>query len=222
MRHPRLALVAAVALAALGCASSRSGAQQPPVTTARDSLLASSDTAAASTQIPAGFGSLRQDDVAIKLQIGGKQVKILPLDEGVIRTLSPDSYRALRNLEDSKLPQITELARRNGVTGYSLWYVQYYGLEPEARFSPRDLTIGSGGREYRPVDILPLSAGFGQERLRQREVQQAIYLFDNTVDVGQPLTFTVEGTPNSSWLDTLRRVDRERALIRSRASKSGA
>ncbi len=221
MRHPRLALLALAVPAVLGCAGGRASAQQPPASASPDSTLAAADTASGTAaSVPAGFGSLRQDDIAFKFQIGGKQVKILPLDEGVIRTLSPDSYRALRNLQESKMAQVNEFARRNGAPGYSLWYVQFHGIEPDARFSPREITITSGGREYRPIEVLPLSPGFGQERLRQRETQHAVYLFENTVNVDQPLVVTVEGQPSMTWTETLRRIERERALIRSRSSRT--
>ncbi|MHB1312564.1 MAG: hypothetical protein ACYC3L_11170, partial [Gemmatimonadaceae bacterium] len=40
------------------------------------------------SSLPAGFGTLRQDDIAVKLQVNALQVKVLPLDETVIRTLS--------------------------------------------------------------------------------------------------------------------------------------
>ena len=51
--------------------------------------------------VPAGFGSLRQDDIAIRLEPQGLIVRAIPLDESVIRLLTPDSYRALRDLEES-------------------------------------------------------------------------------------------------------------------------
>ena len=49
--------------------------------------------------IPAGFGTLRQDDIALKVSpASGLQVRAIPLDERIIRLLSPDSYRSLREL----------------------------------------------------------------------------------------------------------------------------
>ena len=54
----------------------------------------------------------------------------------------------------------------------------------------------------------------------QREAQHAVYLFDQSVNVAQPLTVTVENTPSYSWGETLRRIERERSLIRSRVTKS--
>lgn len=220
VRLPRVAALALVIPVLAGCGgASRASAQQPPAATASgDSAVLAVESA---SLVPAGYGTLRQDDIAFRVQIGGKQVRVIPLDESVIRTLSPDSYRALRGLEESRRAQVTDIARRNGVRGFSLWYVQYYGLEPDARFAPRDIAITNMGREFRPVEILPLSSGWGLERLQQRETQTALYLFDQELDVNQPSTsVTVEGQQTSGWTDVLRRIERERSLIRSRASKS--
>lgn len=217
MSIARVISFAVVVGAAAGCG----GGQTAPRTSDSpvDSVVPVRGDTLSGTLIPAGFGTLRQDDISIRLQIGGKQVKALPLDESVIRTLSADSYRALRGLQESVRAQITERAQRSGTQRYSLWYVSFYGIEPEARFSPRDVIITSSGRDFRPIDVLPLSAGFGSERLAQREAQQAIYLFDAAVDLTQPLIVTIEGTPSTSWGSTLRRIELERALIRSRASR---
>ena len=217
MRASRAVLLAVVAPLLAGCGgAARASAQQSPEGASADSALLAADSP---SLVPPGYGTLRQDDIAFRIQIGGKQVRVLPLDETVIRTLSPDSYRALRGLEESRRSQITDLARRSGVRGFSLWYVQYYGLEPDARFSPRDIAVTNLGREFRPVEILPLSSGWGLERLQQRETQTALYLFDQSIDVNQSTSVTVEGTQASGWTETLRRIERERSLIRSRAGQ---
>ena len=204
--------------AAHGCA----GAGLPP----RSGNVPSADATAVATggavPVPAGYGTLRQDDIAIRIQLQGVQVKAIPLDESVIRVLSPDSYRALRDLVESRRDEINVLASRRGLREPSLWYVSYFGLEPEARFSPTDVVITSAGRDHRPVEIIPLSTGFGQHRLRQREVQSAIYLFDDALEVEQPLVVTIETSRDESWAQTLRRVERERALIRSRTPRAPA
>jgi hypothetical protein len=169
--------------------------------------------------VPPGFGSLRQDDIAIKLQLADVLVKLIPLDESVIRTLSPDSYRALRELAESRRDAINRLLAQHGLLRGSLWYVSFYGLAPEARFSPLELTINSAGVDYRPVDLLPLTTGFGNQRLQPRETQSALYLFDGALDVNQPLTVALSTALNASWGTTLRTIERERALIRSRTAQ---
>ena len=170
--------------------------------------------------IPAGFGSLRQDDIAIRLTPLGLIVRAIPLDENVIRLLTPDSYRALRDLEGSNRIAIERITRRSGGRRPAVWYVSFYGLQPDVRFSPMELVITSAGQDFRPLDVIPLSTGFGEQRLRQRETQSAVYLFPGEIDVDHPLTVTFQGERDATWEAILQRIERERALVRARASGS--
>ncbi|MFN2397509.1 MAG: hypothetical protein ABR543_02520 [Gemmatimonadaceae bacterium] len=170
--------------------------------------------------VPPGFGSLRQDDIAVKIQLQSVQVRAIPLDESVIRLLSPDSYRALRELQQSKQTELRSLADRYNARNPAIWYISFYALEPDARFSPMEVVLQAGGRDFRPLDLVPLTNGFGEQRIKQREVQSALYLFEDGISVDQPLTLTVEGVQNTSWSGILRSIERERAAVRSRASQS--
>jgi hypothetical protein len=172
--------------------------------------------------IPAGYGSLRQDDIAIRLEPEGMIVRAIPLDESVIRLLTPDSYRALRDLQESNRRAIEAITRRSGNRAPDLWYVSFYGLEDNARFTPMDLTITSGGQDFRPIDVIPLSTGFGEQRLRQRETQSAVYVYPGDIDVDHPLTVTFQGLQSSVWELLLQRIERERALVRARALRGGS
>jgi hypothetical protein len=202
MRHAWMAFVLGLAL---GAPAAR--AQQP---------AAGADTAPP----PAGFGTLRQDDLAVRVQFNALQVRVLPLDENVIRTLSPDSYRALHELRDSKRAQVDSVLRRTGMPGASLWYVQFFNQEQgEARFSPLELVINSAGRDFRALEVFPLTPGFGEQRLRQREVQAALYVFDPAVNVNQPLVIAFETQTSAAWETLLKKVEQERTLIRSRAAQ---
>lgn len=168
--------------------------------------------------IPAGLGSLRQEDIAIRLQVQGLQVQAMPLDEGVIRTLSPDTYRTLHELVAGQRAALDAISRRTALRGFSLWDVRFYGLQQgETPFSPMEFIVTSVGRDFRPIDIIPLSAGFGRQRVGQRATQRAIYVFDPQLDVNQPLTVQFESARSSEWSRVLVRIERERALVRSRA-----
>ena len=168
--------------------------------------------------VPAGYGSLKQEDIAIRVARGGLQVQAIPLDETIIRVLSPDSYRALREQLASRRPSLDSLARRTGLGGFSVWLVRFHGLEQgETPFSPMEFIVTSVGRDFRPIEVFPVTPGFGQQRLRQREVQQALYAFDPQVNVNQPLTVQYETSRNSEWPLILSRIERERVLVRSRA-----
>ena len=69
----------------------------------------------------------------MSLQLPDVLVKLIPMDEAVIRTLSADSYRALRELVESRRPAITRLAQQRGLQRTDVWYVAFYGLAPDAR-----------------------------------------------------------------------------------------
>jgi hypothetical protein len=181
-------------------------------------VQAGASDAHTSALIPAGFGSLRQEKIAIKLELPDLIVRITPLDESVIRTLSPDSYRALHDQVEGQRATLTRLAAQHGLQRGSVWYVEFFGLAPDAHFSPQELTVTAVGREYRPVEVVPLSRGFGSQRLQPRERQAALYLFDDAVDVNQSLTVTFGTKQSSAWQDILVDIERERAAIGSRAN----
>src|SRR5688572_9328462 len=209
-----LVVATAGALACTTVPPSQAGTTAPPIADrTRDSL--------GTGLVPAGFGSLKQDDISIRLQMRGLMVRATPLDESVIRLLASDSYRSLRDRRDSESARIAGFATRYGVRGFSVWSISYYGMEPDVRFSPTEVIISSVGRDFRPIEIIPLTTGFGQQRLDQHDTQTALYLFDEAVDVNQPLTMTVEATRSTGWQETLQVIERERALVRSRAGRGG-
>ena len=192
----------------------------PGTTTTTPGSAATADSAP--TLVPPGLGTLKQDEVAIRLQQLGLQVRAIPLDESIIRLLSPDSYRALGDLLRSQQGRLEEVRRRTAFAKLSVWYVSFFGIEiGEARYSPMELIITNVGRDFRPVDVIGLSPGFGRQRVRQREVQTALYLFDGQLDVNQPLVLAYETSRSSDWTSVLETLERERALVRSRARGSG-
>jgi len=214
-------VLAGLLLATIGCAASaptpvpaaatQGAATLPPSRVSRDSM--------SSTLIPAGLGNIKQDSISIILQPEGVRVSAIPLDESVIRVIAPDSYRSLHAILESKRAQIAQRAGMRGIREPRVWYVRFYGLTPDARFVPTDFTITSGGREYRPFDVLPLSPGFGTQRLQPRETQTALLLFEEGLDVSQPLVVTMGSQRNSDWESILlRTIDPERAAIRARAA----
>jgi len=169
--------------------------------------------------VPPGFGTLKQDDVSLRLQSSSLQVRAMPLDESIIRLLSPDSYRAMSELKRSKQDAIAAVARRNAVRELSLWYVSFFAVEQgETRFSPREFIVRNVGRDFRPLEVIPLTPGFGEQRLRQNGRQDALYVFDGQLDPQQPLTIGYATAQNDEWRNILPQIERERARVRGRAA----
>lgn len=223
-RTARLAATAALTSVA-GCAGASGGppAASVPATPSPARVATAGDTSGAA-QLPVGFGSLRQSDLAVRVElVGGARVQLIPLDETYLRLLAPDSYRSLRAQRDSRRAALDSIAQRFRFPRYSVWYVSFFGQEQgEARFSPFEVIITSAGRDFRPLDIVPLTGGFGEQRLRQRDQQHAIYVFDGALDLNQPLEIAVETVRTSGWGEVLARAERERALVRSRAGRGSA
>ncbi len=210
-RRVRLAGVAALLTTLGACAT------VPP---SEEALRTPAPVGANPALVPPGFGTLRQDDIAIRVALpGGLQVRAAPLDESFIRLLSPDLYRAMTEQINSKRVELDRLQERVRLPAYSLWIVNFFAQEQgETRFSPMEIVIRNVGRDFRPIEVLPMSPGFGEYRLRQRDTQTALFVFDGQVDPNQPLSMIVETTESGGWQTVLQRVERERALIRSRAS----
>ncbi len=215
----------AIALIALAVTGACAG--QPPGATAAPSPAASGSPArpvttrldSAPPLIPPNYGTLKQDDIAVHMQVGDVQVRALPLDESVIRVLAPDSYRSLRGLRESKRQAVDRLAARYMLRERNVWLVSFYGLAPDARFNPTELTLSVSGRDYRPLEVLPLSSGFGEQRLDVRETQSALYLFGDGIQLSQPIIVRMQGNEDASWGTILQRIEQERALIRGRAAR---
>jgi hypothetical protein len=202
-----------IALAA-GCTTPAGSGPAPQATMPASRVTPDSTS---STLVPPGLGTLKQDELAIILQPNGVRITAIPLDESVIRVLAPDSYRNLRATLESKRQQIARRASQHGLRDPRVWYVSFAGLEPDARFVPTDITVTSGGRDYRPFDVIPLTSGFGEQRLQPRDIQRGLLLFDEALDVSQPITVSSANERNTDWEARLQKIDAERASIRARA-----
>jgi hypothetical protein len=200
---------------ALGC-----GGSAPQATPALEAQVPAGwqDT----TTIPAGFGTLRRDDISVQFNASQLQIQVLPLQEDIIRLLLPDAYQALSNLVQSKRDAIAEAARRGGVRDPALVLVTYRGVVPQARFSPDELNIGNRGQLFRPVGVVPLSTAWDTYQLEVRQQAMAIYLFPEGISFRERLLMGYQGLVSDAWSRTLSLVERERSavLVRARASRA--
>jgi hypothetical protein len=170
----------------------------------------------AQDSLPAGYGTLRRDDVAVRITTDQVDIQVLPLPEGIIRLLLPDTYRSLSDLIRNRRALIDSLAAQVGVPHPTLVLVTFVGLVPQARFSPEDLNIASGGQLFRPVGVVPVSPGWGAYQLAAREQATAIYLFDEGISFREDLTVSYQTRASTAWSRSVRVLDQERARVRAR------
>ncbi|HEX2166096.1 MAG TPA: hypothetical protein VHG09_02550 [Longimicrobiales bacterium] len=169
-------------------------------------------SAAADTLVTAGYGTLRQDEVTVSLRSGPVLVKVTPLDESVIRLLAPDTYNRLTSLRTSR----SEEAARVTMGEPELFLVSFFSYEPDVEFQPEDMQLVYQSRLLRPAVVIPVTSGWGRQRLDQQETQTAIYAFDAEIDFAQPFTVRYGMEESDQWRQILVQLENERGRIRSR------
>jgi len=168
---------------------------------------------------PAGFGSLRQDQVGVRLGDDRLSVRVLPLDERVTRLLAPDAWRSLRDMKASKADDIAVAARQAGRDSVTAFMVTFFALQPDVRFNPDALIITSQNVAYRPLHVVPITPRFTEGTLAQRQQAAAIYLFEPSIDVLQPMSVSWNDRTSDVWSETLRALNTERSRVLVRAAQ---
>ena len=171
-------------------------------------------TAAPDLLPPPGFGTLRQDEVSIPLVSGSLQIKVTPLSESVTRVTAPDTYRRLSGLA-SRFG--SDAVRATGNETPTLFLVSFFSEAPDVSFVPEEIQFLSRGVRVRPGAILPVTPGWGQRRLRQRETEMAVYAFAEAVDLESDLLVVYGLVESGAWTAILPRVQAERARAAARS-----
>jgi len=168
--------------------------------------------------LPVGYGTLRQEDVAVRLRGENFTITALPLDEDVIRLLAPDTYRSLHRLQAARADELAQIGRRLGIERPVVFLVSFFGIEPGARFDPEALSITGQTGLFRPVAIVPISPRFRDGRLEQRETATALYVYDEGIRLREPFLVAYDGLSSDSWARNLQTLERERAAVAARAA----
>ncbi len=166
--------------------------------------------------VPAGYGTLIQDEFTLTLESGALRVKVTPLAESVIRLAAPDTYERLAGLAGSSR---SEMGAEGGGDP-SLFLVSFFSRAPTVRYEPESVHIVNRGLRYRPLAIRAITPGWGEQRLRQEETQMAVYAFDPAIDLEITLAVEYEGARDTSWEGILTRLELERARVRGRIGSS--
>jgi len=198
------------------CASPGGEAPAAPVPgAARAPVRAQAEQQAPQDLVPPGFGTLRQDEFTMSLRSGALLVKVTPLAEEVIRLAAPDTYQRLHALAESRREAAAAASFGDAP---ALFLVAFFSYEPDVTFQPEDVQLTHQGRLLRPVTILPVTPGWGKQRLQQQETQSAIYAFESGIDYKLPLVLRYGMEETDVWARILEQLEVERAKVRSRAT----
>jgi hypothetical protein len=166
---------------------------------------------------PPGYGSLTQNDLALRVVTPDIEVRFIPLDQRVTRLLAKDSWESLQSLVQSRRGSIDSVANMAGVSRPGLALVTFFGQRSNARFDPQTLTVGVRNRLFRPLGIVPFSGRFTGQQLDVREQVSGIFLFEEDLPVDDSFTISYNGITSGDWTGKQRQLDRERARVALRA-----
>lgn len=179
--------------------------------------IGSAQTRPSARALPVGYGTLTQNDLAIRLRTDDIEVRVVPLDERVLRLLAPDGYQTLRGLITRRQAALDSVSSMAGVSRPGVALVTFFALRPGARYDPQTLTLQVRSRVYQPLGVVALSPRFAGQQLAVREQASALYLFEEELPVNDSFTVSYGGLLSGDWLDKVPTLDRERGRISARA-----
>ena len=206
----RLSLVAACCTGLVGCGLlfHEGGEGWNDQERAQD-LRPQEDTAG----LPAGTGSLRQNEISIYLRRGELQLRVTPLRESVIRVAAPDTYQRLSALASGHHRIFRD--RTGAAVPFELFLVAVHAEATRVSFEPEDLNLVSRGLRYRPADIHPVTPAWDRRQVGPRETLMAVYAFPPEVDLEESLEVEYQEIRDRSWERIYPRIQAERFRIRA-------
>jgi hypothetical protein len=198
---------------ATGCSSAGATLKAPQDTSPPGAVQSTDKARNAGTEVPPGFGTLRQDEISPALRTGQLLIKVTPLNENVIRLTAPDTYNRLHALAQNRL---IEARRLSGSHDVEMFYVTFFSYSPGVAYQPQDVQLSYQGRLLNPAAIIPVTPGWGKQQLDQQQTESAIYVFNTPIDPTLPLTVRYGIQQNDDWTSIIHKLEVERAKVLSR------
>lgn len=185
-------------------------------------LPAAAQASGQAQAVPVSYGTLRQDDLALRVKNEDVEIRFIPLDPSVARLLANDAFQSLRSLVGTRRRSIDSVASQAGVTEPGLALVSFFGLRPDTRFDPQTLTLLIRNRVFQPIGIIPIDSKFTSHQLNAREQASAIYVFEEDLPVNDSFTLSYGALVSDDWQSKQQLLDRERARVSARARSERA
>lgn len=189
-----------VMLALLGCAAPVRGQSGEPARTP-----------------PKTYGTLSQNDLALRVQNDELEIRFVPLDHRVTRLLARDAYQSMQGLVDNNRRAIDSVASRAGVSQPGLALVTFFGRRPDVHFDAQTVTLLLRNRVFRPLGTIPLTPRFTSGQVGVRDQASAIYVFEESLPVDDSFTLSYAALTSDDWQTKQSRLERERARVSARA-----
>lgn len=212
MSYPVICRAVLLGVALSACGASKAPAQVTPSPTA----TTQADSLAEEALPPVGYGQFNQDAITLRLRSGPLEIRVVPLDERVLRLLSPDGYRSLRQLIDANQPRIDSIADRANVAHPGIALVSFFAITPGTRFDPNLLFVTQRNRLMRPIGVIPLSPAMSAQQLDVHSQATGLFLLDELIPVTERFSVSYLGATSDDWERRLGRLDAERSRIRGR------
>jgi len=167
--------------------------------------------------LPPGYGTLSQNDLALRLRNDDLEIRFIPLDQRVTRLLASDAYQSIRGLVETNRRGIDSVASRAGVSQPGLALVSFFGLRPDVHFEAQTLTLLIRNRAFQPLGSIPLNPKFTSGQLGIREQASAIYVFEESIPVDDSFTLSYGPLKSDDWQNKQPTLERERGRVAARA-----
>jgi hypothetical protein len=151
-----------------------------------------------------------QSEVSMALASRDLEIMVTPLAESVIRVTAPDTEARLRGIAAANRAMLPDDA--------NLFLVSFFTAQADVAFVPEEIQMISRGLRVLPTGIAPITPGWGQRRVLQRQTELAVYAFPPDLDLESELVLVYGFDQTSSWSGILPRIQAERARVRARAT----
>ena len=163
--------------------------------------------------LPIDKGTLSLSNGTVTLSNGNLQIVFIPLDERILRLITPDSYHSMQRLLEQQRQAIDSAIASAGVSTPGIAFVSFQGLAANTRFEPEQLTLSYQGQQLRPVAWVALSPTFSNRQLDLRQQVQALFIYRRDIPVRESFTVTYLAATSDDWSGRLSRFDTERSRI---------
>ena len=162
-------------------------------------------------------GSLRQDQISVRMTAGDLLIEVTPLAPWVLEAAAPDTRRRLERIAAAHRRALGEQTEEERAV---FFLVAFSTDRSAATFEPGDLHLISRGLRERPVSVEPITPNWGSRQLPQRGAALAVYAYRGAVDLSRELVVAYQGTEDASWGRILATIEAERARTSSAARVS--